>query len=86
MGKGVGGGAGSVRVIDEKTVHLRLPASYLEPETLIIVLRNLLNPNAAERLPSFEQRRSRNRRSPRRAFDDAVAQRPEDTSDGAMAF
>ena len=51
MGKGVGGGAGSVRVIDEKTVHLRLPASYLEPETLINVLRNLLNPNAPREAP-----------------------------------
>jgi transcription-repair coupling factor (superfamily II helicase) len=46
LGKGVSGGAGSVRIADEKTVHLRLPASYLEAETLIAVLRNLLNPNA----------------------------------------
>ncbi|HUO09565.1 MAG TPA: transcription-repair coupling factor, partial [Phycisphaerae bacterium] len=51
MGKGVGGGAGSVRIADEKTVHLRLPASYLEPETLINVLRNLLNPNAPKEAP-----------------------------------
>ncbi|HVX83238.1 MAG TPA: transcription-repair coupling factor [Phycisphaerae bacterium] len=47
LGKGVGG-AGSVRVIDEKTVHLRLPANYLEPETLVNVLRHLLNPNAPQ--------------------------------------
>lgn len=46
LGKGVGGGAGSVRIADEKTIHLRLPTTYLEPETLINVLRNLLNPNA----------------------------------------
>jgi transcription-repair coupling factor (superfamily II helicase) len=46
MGKGVGGGAGSVRIADEKTIHLRLPPTYLEPDTLINVLRNLLNPNA----------------------------------------
>jgi transcription-repair coupling factor (superfamily II helicase) len=46
MGKGVGGGAGSVRIADEKTIHLRLPPTYLEPETLVNVLRNLLNPNA----------------------------------------
>ena len=45
MGKGVGG-AGSVRIADEKTIHLRLPTSYLEPETMVNVLRNLLNPNA----------------------------------------
>jgi len=45
MGKGAGG-AGSVRIADEKTIHLRLPATYLEPETLINVLRNMLNPNA----------------------------------------
>ncbi len=48
MGKGVGGGAGSVRIADEKTVHLRLPANYLEADTLIAVLRNLLNPNAVK--------------------------------------
>jgi transcription-repair coupling factor (superfamily II helicase) len=51
LGRGVGGGAGSVRIADEKTVHLRLPASYLEPETLINVLRNLLNPNAPKPEP-----------------------------------
>jgi transcription-repair coupling factor (superfamily II helicase) len=45
LGKGVGGGAGSVRIADEKTIHLRLPAPYLEPETLVNILRNLLNPN-----------------------------------------
>ncbi len=45
LGRGVGG-AGSVRVVDEKTVHLRLPANYLEGDTLLNVLRNLLNPNA----------------------------------------
>ena len=45
LGKGVAGGAGSVRVADEKTVHLRLPKPYFEPETLLNVLRNLFNPN-----------------------------------------
>ncbi len=50
MGKGVGG-AGSVRIADEKTIHLRLPAAYLEPETLINILRNLLNPNAPKPTP-----------------------------------
>ena len=52
MGKGVGGGAGSVRVADEKTIHLRLPANYLEPETLINVLRVMLNPNAPKPAPT----------------------------------
>ncbi|UCE61039.1 MAG: transcription-repair coupling factor [Phycisphaerales bacterium] len=33
---------GTVRMPDAKTVHLRLPATYLEPGTLIPVLRNLL--------------------------------------------
>ena len=47
MGKGVGG-AGSVRVVDEKTVHLRLPKPYLEAETLLNVLRRMLNPKVAE--------------------------------------
>ena len=50
MGKGVGGGAGSVRIADEKTIHLRLPPAYLEPETLVNVLRNLLNPNAPKEM------------------------------------
>jgi len=45
MGKGVGG-AGSVRIVDEKTIHLRLPVSYLEPETLVNVLRHMLNPDS----------------------------------------
>jgi transcription-repair coupling factor (superfamily II helicase) len=51
MGKGVGGGAGSVRIADEKTIHLRLPPTYLEPDTLIHVLRTLLNPNAPKEPP-----------------------------------
>src|SRR5262249_22190794 len=50
MGKGVSG-AGSVRIVDEKTVHLRLPATYLEPETLVNVLRHLFNPDAKVELP-----------------------------------
>ena len=32
---------GSVRMPDPRTVHLRLPASYLEPTTLLPVLRNI---------------------------------------------
>jgi transcription-repair coupling factor (superfamily II helicase) len=51
MGKGVGG-AGSVRIADEKTIHLRLPAAYLESETLINVLRHMLNPNAPKEPPA----------------------------------
>ncbi|MEI7767681.1 MAG: hypothetical protein WCJ97_09630, partial [Phycisphaerae bacterium] len=37
-------GPGSVRVADARTVHLRLPPQYLEPQTLLVVLRNMLNP------------------------------------------
>jgi transcription-repair coupling factor (superfamily II helicase) len=33
---------GSLRVIDETTVYLRPPAVYLQPETLLIMLRNLI--------------------------------------------
>jgi hypothetical protein len=29
-------------LIDEKTVYLRMPATYTEPETLLLVLRNLV--------------------------------------------
>ncbi|MGB2985764.1 MAG: transcription-repair coupling factor [Phycisphaerae bacterium] len=32
---------GSVRMPDAKTIHLRLPPSYLEPPTLVPVLRNM---------------------------------------------
>ncbi len=33
---------GTVRMPDPKTVHLRLRPDYLEPETLLPVLRNML--------------------------------------------
>jgi transcription-repair coupling factor (superfamily II helicase) len=36
------GAPGSVRMPDAKTVHLRLPPAYLEPSTLLSVLRNML--------------------------------------------
>jgi transcription-repair coupling factor (superfamily II helicase) len=36
------GAPGTLRVIDEKTVYLRMPPTFLESETLLMVLRNLL--------------------------------------------
>lgn len=36
------GSPGSLRLVDEKTVYMRPPAVYLEPETLLIMLRNLM--------------------------------------------
>ena len=36
------GAPGTLRVIDEKTVYLRMPKTYMEPETLLMVLRNLI--------------------------------------------
>jgi transcription-repair coupling factor (superfamily II helicase) len=39
---GLIGAPGSLRVIDEKTVYLRMPAGFMEPDTLLVVLRNLL--------------------------------------------
>jgi transcription-repair coupling factor (superfamily II helicase) len=33
---------GTVRMPDPKTVHLRLPPNYLEPQTLLTVLRHML--------------------------------------------
>jgi transcription-repair coupling factor (superfamily II helicase) len=36
------GAPGTLRVIDEKTVYLRMPASFNEPETLLMVLKNLM--------------------------------------------
>lgn len=40
---------GSVRMPDPQTIHLRLTESYLEPKTLIPILRNMLN-KACKRL------------------------------------
>jgi transcription-repair coupling factor (superfamily II helicase) len=36
------GAPGTLRVIDEQTVYLRMPPTYMQPETLLMVLRNLL--------------------------------------------
>jgi transcription-repair coupling factor (superfamily II helicase) len=36
------GAPGTVRVIDEKTVYLRMPPTFLEPETCLMVLKNLM--------------------------------------------
>ncbi len=40
--RALAGAPGSLRVIDEKTIYLRMPASYMEPETLLMVLKNLM--------------------------------------------
>ncbi|HEY1683863.1 MAG TPA: transcription-repair coupling factor [Tepidisphaeraceae bacterium] len=39
---GLIGAPGTLRVVDEKTIYLRVPATYLEPETALMVLRNLM--------------------------------------------
>jgi transcription-repair coupling factor (superfamily II helicase) len=36
------GAPGTLRVIDERTVYLRMPQTYMEPEALLLVLRNLM--------------------------------------------
>ncbi|HVT90076.1 MAG TPA: transcription-repair coupling factor [Tepidisphaeraceae bacterium] len=36
------GAPGTLRVIDEKTIYLRMPTSYLEGEILLMTLRNLM--------------------------------------------
>jgi transcription-repair coupling factor (superfamily II helicase) len=38
----LGGAPGSLRVIDDRTIYLRMPKTYMEPETLLLVLRNLI--------------------------------------------
>jgi transcription-repair coupling factor (superfamily II helicase) len=43
------GAPGRLSVVDEKTIYLRMPKSYLEPETLLMVLRNLIR-SAHEKL------------------------------------
>jgi transcription-repair coupling factor (superfamily II helicase) len=40
--RGLTGAPGTLRVVDEKTVYLRMPTTYNEPETLLMVLRNLM--------------------------------------------
>ncbi len=36
------GAPGTVRLIDEQTVYLRMPPTFLEPETCLMVLKNLM--------------------------------------------
>jgi transcription-repair coupling factor (superfamily II helicase) len=36
------GAPGTLRVIDEKTIYLRMPPTFVEPEAALMVLRNLL--------------------------------------------
>jgi transcription-repair coupling factor (superfamily II helicase) len=36
------GAPGTLRVIDPKTVYLRMPGGFMEPETLLMVLKNLM--------------------------------------------
>jgi transcription-repair coupling factor (superfamily II helicase) len=36
------GAPGSLRIIDNGTIYLRMPKTYMEPETLLLVLRNLI--------------------------------------------
>jgi transcription-repair coupling factor (superfamily II helicase) len=36
------GAPGTIRVIDDKTVYLRMPGSFLEPDTLLMTLKNLM--------------------------------------------
>jgi transcription-repair coupling factor (superfamily II helicase) len=36
------GAPGTLRVIDAQTVYLRMPASFMEPETLLMTLKNLM--------------------------------------------
>jgi hypothetical protein len=36
------GAPGTLRVVDEKTVYFRPPPSFLEPDALLMTLRNLL--------------------------------------------
>jgi transcription-repair coupling factor (superfamily II helicase) len=39
---GLAGSPGRLTVVDEKTVYLRLPKAFLESDTLLMILRNLL--------------------------------------------
>ena len=37
------GVTGSLRVIDDKTVYLRMPPTFMEPEACLMVMRNLMH-------------------------------------------
>src|SRR4051812_39507189 len=39
---GLTGAPGTLRVIDEKTIYLRMPPTFMEPEACLMVLRNLM--------------------------------------------
>jgi len=39
---GLSGAPGTLRVIDEKTVYLRMPPTFMDPEACLMVLRNLM--------------------------------------------
>ncbi len=41
---GLTGAPGRLSVIDERTVYLRMPPTFNEPETLLMVLKNLMRP------------------------------------------
>jgi len=36
------GAAGLVRLVDGQKIYWRLPANYLEPDTLLVILRRIL--------------------------------------------
>lgn len=40
--QGLTGAPGTLRIIDEKTIYLRMPPVFMEPETALMALRNLL--------------------------------------------
>jgi transcription-repair coupling factor (superfamily II helicase) len=48
------GAPGTLRLVDESTVYLRPPSVYLEPETLLIMLRNLMR-TSHERLEQAQR-------------------------------
>jgi transcription-repair coupling factor (superfamily II helicase) len=52
--KALTGAPGTLRVIDDKTVYLRLPTTFMEPEALLLTLRNLMK-SAWERGKGGEQ-------------------------------
>src|SRR5688500_17937358 len=45
------GAPGTLRVIDPRTVYLRMPPTFMEPETLLMVLKNLMRA-AHDRAPA----------------------------------
>src|SRR5204863_150524 len=66
------GAPGTLRVIDEKTVYLRMPATFMQSEALLLTLKNLMR-QAHDREQRGEAAPQPDTRAPGRATATAIA-------------